>query len=461
MGLRTKLSISYVLVILICVVIIIVLSNAVLENQFRAYVTGQQKQQALNTVSLITQSYNEAEEWDVFAIEDIGINALDNGLIIKVADTQGAVIWDARAHNSGMCQQMLTQMSRNMQSRYGNWEGGYEENSYDVNSGGQKVGTVSVGYYGPFFYTESDLYFINTINSLILWAGVISAILALIIGFFISRQISGPISRVIGKAQRIAKGSYGEKVIEKSGTTEIKLLVDTINKLADTLKKQEEMSVQASNDIAHELRTPLTTIQGNLEAVMDGVMELDADRIKVLYDEVQRINRLVEDLAKLARFEREDAALIKTQFDISVSIADIVNNYRSDFEREGKSLTFAAGKQIITADEDKIKQVMINLLSNALKYTREGDSTEVLLKGNAKQVVITVRDTGMGIHKDDLPYIFDRFYRADKSRSRKTGGAGIGLAIVKSIVSAHGGTILVDSRPGLGTEFIVTLPKLS
>lgn len=457
--LRTKLSISYVLVILVCVSIIIILSNIVFERQFSAYVTSQQQQQTQNTLLLLTESYSAGEEWDASAIEDIGMNALDNGLIVKVTDTDGTVVWDAATHNSGMCQQMLTKMGSNMQSRYGNWAGGYEEEEYTVTYKNQTTGIVNIGYYGPFFYTDSDLSFIKTINSLILWAGVFSAVLAFAIGIIMSRQISNPISRVIAKAQRIAQGSYGEIILDKTKTREIRRLVDTINKLAETLQKQEERSTQASSDIAHELRTPLATIQGNLEAVMDGVMELNPERIKVLYEEILRISRLVDTLSELARYERKETALHKTRFAADTLIRETFAAVQGDFDKEGKTLLFEGSPQTLSADRDKIHQVLVNLLSNALKYTQPGDTVTVSLSGNADTVVIRVSDTGAGIADEDLPYIFERFYRADKSRSRKSGGAGIGLTIVKSITTAHGGSISVSSKLGTGTDFTITLPR--
>ncbi len=456
---RTKLSLSYVLVIVICVVIVIVLSNALLETQFRNYVMEQQQREAQSTVSLISERYNATGDWDVNYIENLGMNALESGMIIKVTDSSGSVIWDATTHNNGLCQQMLTSMSRNMQSRYGSWQGGYQETEYDVSANGSKVGTVSVGYYGPFYYTDQDLYFINTINNLIIWAGVVSIVLALVLGVVISRQVSRPISRVIDKAQMIAQGFYGNKIIERSRTDEIRRLVDTVNNLAETLQKQEIQSKQTSMDISHELRTPLTTIQGNLEAVMDGVMELNEERLKVLYDQIMRINRMVDDLAELARFESQNFILNKSTFDLSELIKNVILHFQNDFAKEEKSLSFEGSRLLVTADKDKLSQLLVNLLSNALKFTRQGDSVAVILKETKKNVEIIVKDTGLGISESDLPHIFDRFYRADKSRSRQTGGAGIGLTIVKSIISAHNGTITVNSQPDSGTEFIIRFPK--
>lgn len=458
-SLRTKLTLSYILIILICVVIISIASNILLEKLFRDYVINQQEQQAQDTVLLINQRYNTAEKWDVSYIEDIGMNALENGMILKIKDADNNVIWDATIHNNGLCQQMLTSMRDNMQNYFSEREGGYVEKSYTMTGDMEQIGTVTVGYYGPYYYTDSDLYFIKTINNLLVWTGIVSLILALILGVIISNQLSKPISRVIDRAGEISQGLYDNKIIEKSKTKEIRLLVDTMNNLADTLKRQQEFSRQASADIAHELRTPLTTVQGNLEAVIDGVMELDGNRLEVLHDEILRINRLVDDLGKLARYESESFVLNKTKFDISELIKRSINAFESDFIKENKEITFCGQSEEIVADKDKINQVIVNLISNALKFTKSGEKVEICVNGYRDTTEIIVKDNGVGIAEEELPNIFERFYRADKSRNRNTGGAGIGLTIVKSIILAHKGTIQIKSMLGVGSEFIIILPK--
>lgn len=458
-SLRTKLSISYVFVILICVAIISIAANFAFESQFRQYVIDQQEQQANETVSMIEQRYQAIQTWDVFYLENIGMNALENGMIIKVTDSENNLIWDATVHNNGLCQQMLTSVRENMQSHFSEWQGGYEEKQYPIYARSIQTGTVSVGYYGPFYYTDSDLYFINTINDLLIWAGAASLAAALILGVIMSSQLSKPISRVIESAQKISKGLYGEKVHEKSKTREIRQLVDTVNDLGETLKKQQAVSKQASLDIAHELRTPLTTIQGNLEAVMDGIMKLDKERVAVLYEEVLRLNRLVNDLGKLAQFESENLVLNKETFDVSALIQRIIHNVQNDFDLENKRIVFAGKEEEVYADKDKISQVMFNLISNALKFTQKGGCVEIEVHGFSNRTLIVVKDNGIGIAEDDLPHIFDRFYRADKSRNSRTGGAGVGLTIVQSIVTAHNGVIIPKSIMNNGTEFTINLPK--
>jgi signal transduction histidine kinase len=165
-------------------------------------------------------------------------------------------------------------------------------------------------------------------------------------------------------------------------------------------------------------------------------------------------------MEKLARYEGENLVLNKTDVNLSELIQHILRNFESDFAGKGVSLSFSGDVEIIKGDSDKLSQVIVNLVSNALKYTPAGGAVEIRVKGLDTATSMVVGDTGMGIPAEDLPHVFERFYRADKSRNRMTGGSGIGLAIVKAIVEAHKGSVTVCSEPGRGTEFTVILPKL-
>ncbi|MEX1377511.1 MAG: ATP-binding protein [Eubacteriales bacterium] len=456
-SLKTRLTFSYIAIILICVAIVSILTNVILERQFRDYVINQQEKSENEMAYLIENRYAAYSQWDEEYIEDIGINALEKGMIIKISDESGNTVWDAVEHNNGMCEQMISNMQKNMMSRYPGKTGGYEEKVYSLSDGKGEIGTLTIGYYGPYFYTDSDLKFINTLNKLLILTGVISISLALILGIIMSRQISKPVLRVVNKTEEISKGSYGERIDENSNTKEIIQLVDSVNSLADNLKRQENLSKQASWDIAHELRTPLTTVRGNLEAVMDGVMEMDDDRVKVMYDEILRINRLVDDLGKLSKYESESFSLNKVEFDLADLIARTIKSYENDFKKWGKEIVFIGESANVYADKDKINQVLVNLITNANKYTKENGRVEISLEKKDKSTIIKVKDNGIGISEKDLPMVFERFYRADKSRNRQSGGAGIGLTIAKTIVEAHGGGISIQSEEGKGTEVTIII----
>lgn len=457
-SLRTKLSLSYVFVILLLVASIGFFSNVLLESRFKDYVIKQQEQRNRDVTSLVENQYADGR-WNEKTIEDIGVNALEQGMIIKVRDLSGGTVWDATVHNNGFCMQMLSHMSRNMNSRYPNFNGGYAENRFSLVYGSKKVGTIEIGYYGPYYFTDNDLAFINTLNRIFVAVGLAALVVALTLGAYMAERLSSPISNVVKTAQQISRGYFGDRVLQKSRTKEIIQLTGTVNDLAETLEKQEALRKRMTADVAHELRTPLATLQSHLEAMMDGVWEPDTARLSSCHEEIVRISRMVGDLEKLTRLEGENLTINRADFDIGETLRHIALNYEPEFTNKGVRLTVTDKKGTMSADRDKISQVIVNLLSNALKYTPAGGTVETGFNSFPDRTEIYVRDTGEGISRGDLPFIFERFYRADRSRDRLTGGSGIGLAISQAIARAHRGGIEVSSEPGKGSEFVLVIPK--
>jgi len=457
--LRTKLSLSYVFVVLFLVALISLLTNVFLEKQFRDYIVKQQEVKNSDIVNLISQQYNDEEKtWRTSVVENVGINALEQGLIIKVTDKSGNTVWDATIHNNGLCTQMIGHMSQNMTSRYPDFQGGYQLSNYPLKHGSDSVGSVQIGYYGPFYFTDNDLAFINTLNKMLGTVTVFSLLLALIAGAFTAKRLSAPISEAVGAAREIGLGHYDRRITNISNTIEIDELSSTVNDLAKGLDKQEKLRRRLTADVAHELRTPLATLQSHMEAMIDGVWEPDASRLNSCHEEIMRINRMVGDLEKLARYESENLILHKETFNLSELVQHIIKNFETDFINKNIALDFQGEVSPVFADRDKISQVIVNLLSNALKYNPAGETVNIKVGRNENQVFLKVKDSGIGIAPEDLPHIFERFYRADKSRTQQTGGSGVGLAIVKAIVDAHQGKLNVTSIINEGTEFTISLP---
>ncbi|HYE11951.1 MAG TPA: ATP-binding protein [Patescibacteria group bacterium] len=459
-SLRNRLSISYIIIAMICVTLISIIANLSLESQFRQYVKSNQEKKNENIVSLISQQYHEGEEWNRKVIQDIGINALENGMIISVIDTEGMVLWDATEYNNGMCEQMMIHMNSNMASRYPNWKGEFTTAAYPIISGVKEVGNVEIGYYGPFYFTDADLAFINALNVVFIAVGGLSLVLSLVFGYIMARSISTPISRVIDTAEMISRGRYDGRSNEISNIKEIAQLTGSINNLADTLEKQEKLRKRLTADVAHELRTPLATLQSHIEAMIDGIWEADSKRLKSVHEEIMRLGRMVGDLEKLTRFENERMSLEKAEFDISELIRSIMVNFEKEYADKNIRVFLEDNNINVSADRDKISQVIINLMANALKFTAEGGHIHITICEDTDNAIISISDTGIGIAADDLPHIFERFYRADASRSRHTGGSGIGLTIAKAIIEAHKGTIIAESEIGKGTKFVMTIPKI-
>ncbi len=457
-SLKTRLSLSYVMVAAVIVFLISILTNIYVEKHFKEYVKQNQELKNREIVTTLAGQYRGEDNWNLEAIEAIGVSYLENGIIIRVVDINGKTIWDAKVHNNGMCQRIIEHMASNAGGRPGQSGSGYVEVPYSLNYKLDKVGVVNIGTYGPNYMNEHDQAFINALNAVLIGVGVFSLLLALILGAIMAKRLSSSISRVISTARSISKGYYSERISGKSSTTEINQLTTTVNNLAESLEKQEVLRKRLTGDVAHELRTPIATLQSHMEAMIDGIWAPNTERLKSCHEEIVRISKMVGDLEKLTKYESENLILDKELFDVSELTFRLVQNFEGEFLNKGLKIDFIGESSEIYADKDKISQVIVNLISNALKYTPEGGAVEVGIEPSGNVIKIIVKDNGPGIPEEDLPFIFERFYRADKSRNRLTGGSGIGLTISKAIVIAHGGTIEVQSGSGSGTVFTVSIP---
>lgn len=458
-SLQFKLTAAFLAFTLLLFSLIGIFVNFLLEKQFENYVIDKIAQRNISIVSNLETRYTDwGGKWDAAGLENIGVNALGDSLMLRVSDAGGTVLWDAMTHNSGMCATMLQDLAENMKGYNAGFAGGYVEKPFPLTVGQNVVGSVSIGYYGPYYYTDNDINFLSTLNQLLLLATLIAAAVSFVFGAIMAKRLSSPISRVIHTAGKIAQGKYDDRIHEHSNTTEIVELTQAINILAETLAKQEALRKRLTADVAHELRTPTANLQSHIEAMIDGVWEMDTARLASCHEETVRISKLVSDLENLARFEADNLILKKENFDLARLITKIETSFENDIKRKNITVAKEISARRLTADEDKIEQVLVNLISNALKYTPEGGTIQIRTGENSDAVVIAIKDSGIGISSEDLPYIFERFYRADKSRSRATGGSGIGLAIVKFLAEAHGGSVAVESKPGEGSEFTVTIP---
>ena len=241
LSIRTKLSLAFAAVGVILILLIGILGNALLEDHFKQYIKQKQDERNKEIATLISQEYIEKDKWNVSTIENIGINALEQGLIVKIVDSSNKVVWDATQHNNGMCQQMITHMKENMMSKYPNWQGEFTINKYPMTVAFTQVGIVEIGYYGPFFLKDADLHFITALNTALLWATLFALAFSIFIGALFSKRISMPITKTINTAKMIEKGNYSYRSDEKSSTKEIMELTATINNLAQTMENQETL----------------------------------------------------------------------------------------------------------------------------------------------------------------------------------------------------------------------------
>ena len=292
-----------------------------------------------------------------------------------------------------------------------------------------------------------------------------STVLALMMSYYISRRVGGFVQEMTHASRRIAAGQYGERiegVPPRDQQDELDELTDSFNQLAAALERTEAVRRELITNVTHELRTPLTAIQGYMEALMDGVLPPDATTYAKVHGEASRLRRLVGDLQELSRLEEGAYHLELTHMRCQDLVQQAVDHLAPQYAEKGidLSLEMAPTPLMVRVDKDRVLQILYNLLGNALQYTPAGGQVAVRVRsGTQQRVDIQVRDTGIGIAPEHLPHLFERFYRADPSRSRAGGGTGIGLTIAHHLAQAHGGTITAHSEgPGHGSTFTLQLP---
>lgn len=457
-SLRKQLSLSILLVLFLSIFLIGILSNWFINREFEKYITQLGIERRENVVEELSQQYDGFKRnWKLDYVHAIGMNALYDGYIIKLYDIGGNMVWDAENHDMTLCGQIMNEISVRMEERGS--KGGFVDNFYELSQNGKKMGSVSIKYYGPFFMNEADFDFINVMNKVLIVIGVLSGVCAVIVGCFLARRISRPVTKTAYIAKQISEGNYNIRFEPGTRIKELDDLAAAINQLSDALGKQESLRKRLTADVAHELRTPLTSLSSHLEAMMEGLWEPTPQRLYSCFEEVKRLGTLVADLEQLARMESENLILKKSRIDLSGLVKIVSETMNGEIKKKNQSFEMEGETVFVEADKDRISQVIANLLSNAVKYTPEGGSIKVLVSETPKYGIIKVIDNGIGIPERELPLIFERFYRSDKSRDRRTGGAGIGLAIVKSIVTAHGGTVTAESSKEEGSCFTVSIPK--
>jgi len=283
------------------------------------------------------------------------------------------------------------------------------------------------------------------------------------IGALVFRNLGTPLAKIMSAADAVAEGDLSTRV-DESGPGEFRRMARSFNRMTAELERADQQRRNLTADIAHELRTPLHILQGNLEGLQDSVYQPSPEHIQGMLDETQMLARLVDDLQTLSLAEAGQLPLRFEPLDISELLADVATSFGGQMETAGIDLrvkTVGTSQDLtIHADPERLDQVLSNLVGNALRHTSQEGTIMLTAEPTKEGVRILVRDTGEGIPPEDLPYIFDRFWRADKSRRRKSGaGSGLGLAIARQFVNAHGGQIAVESQPGVGTSFTIDLPK--
>jgi len=308
-------------------------------------------------------------------------------------------------------------------------------------------------------YVAPFLRLSTSINRSLLLGGSLAIVIALLLTFVLSRRMTSPIGALVKAARRLGRGDLSQRV-QLRGKGEVAALAQAFNTMATDLEHDEQLRRNLIADVAHELRTPLSNIQGYLEAIRDRVMKPNVATIRSLNEEVALLSRLVNELQELSLAEAGELKLVYQAEDITKLVKQAVTHLQPQLTAKeiSLSLDLPDNLPLVNIDWQRVNQVLHNLLENAVAYTHKGGTINVAAAKQGDWVKVSVSDTGEGIPAEDLPNIFERFYRVDKSRARVTGGSGLGLTIARRLVEAHGGTITVQSKLGKGSRFSFTIP---
>jgi len=327
-----------------------------------------------------------------------------------------------------------------------------------VQAEGQTVGLVAVA---PLLRRDApELTFLQSTTRAVLIVALGIGVVAVGVAGFIARQITAPLRRLVEAANRVALGDFTARV-PASGEDELGRVSAAFNRMAVALEHQQRLRRQLMNDIAHELRTPLSVIQAQVEALLDGIFPPDRENLEPIYEQTVLLSRLVNDLRELALAEAGELQMVRTPLDLASLVRRTVESARSKASQKGVELRVDVPSMPMTAEGDaqRLEQVLLNLLDNAIRHTPAGGDITVRAWEEDGRFVVQVRDTGPGIPPEALPHIFERFWRGDRARSRVTGGSGLGLAIARQWVELHGGRIWAENAPDGGAVFTFTLPR--
>ncbi len=442
---KRRLSILFFICSIASIILTAMFVNITVNNKFNEYMIETQEKRAERIVSYLEDIYKKEGKWTKNSGTELMHEAYMSNYCLTLEDINKDVIWLMDVNE--IIENLNTMNIEDM--------GVYISKTYEIKSNGAVVGYITIGQYSSVLLSEEDISFKSSINKSIVVSGIFTLMIVVMLSLYFSKQFSNPIKEVANMSVNLSKGKFDVKYSDKSNIEELDNLRKSINILALKLKQQDELRKKIISDISHEIRTPLNVLENNLEAMIDGIFPVTSDRLANLNDEVIRFGRLLDDLNILKEFESENIKLNLEALYLDELIEDICNDFK--IAAESKNIKIVFNKQLhadyrIVGDMDKLKQVFINLISNSVKFTESEGKVELRMFIEMNHVVVEVIDEGIGIPKEDLPFIYERLYRADKSRNI-TEGNGIGLTIVKSILQLHNATIDVESVYGKGTVF--------
>jgi len=435
-SLRTRLIIAFVGVALLAADLATVYSSLNLSSHVKAAAEGRLQRSAVHFGEVAGVAYAGSDGWSSTARQTLAHLAMIDDLAVRLVDSSGEEVFALAATGPVAAGASATA---------------------PVTARGERLGSVTVSLRSGQLLTEEEVTLGHRLNRMHLIAGAVSAVIALAVALYLAFSLSRPLREIRAGAQAMSLGQLDRRVRE-TGDEEVRSVAHALNALAATLQHEEEVRKANVADLAHELRTPLMGLLGRIEAAQDGVLDDQAANLAAMHDEALRLSRLLDDLSTLAEAERPGMLLELEPVDLAEVAAAQVQVAAPGFAEKGVDLASELRPAPVSGDRGRLEQVVANLLSNALRYTDTGGRVVVTLRVERAEAVLDVADTGIGIPPEDVPRVFTRFWRGERSRSRATGGAGIGLSIVRELVQAHGGRVEVVSVVGEGSTFTVRIP---
>ena len=453
---RLRLILSFALIVIISISAVVLVARQGAANEVRAFMFRGEMTDSTGLVESLETHYSTNGNWE--GVEKVMLPGSQGqgqgkgrtgemmGQQFILADSGGNVVLDTENPESTGRLSIIERQS-----------------AIPLQVNGKTVGYL-IAEGGVGFNREQGQQLINRLNNAALVAALVAGALSLIVALFLAYRIMRPINELTRAAEQLGKGDLTQRV-QVHGNDEFAMLGRTFNQMAESLKNAEESRRAMTADIAHELRNPLAVQRANLEALQDGIYPLTAENLGPVIEQNLLLNRLVDDLRTLAMADAGQLGLDLTQVDLLALTNRIVERYQPGALEQGVILTLDSGttdsenRYEIVADAMRVEQILGNLISNALRYSPEGGKIRIRLAETPESVRVTIHDGGPGIPEESLPYIFDRFYRADRSRSRTDGGSGLGLAIARKLAEAHGGTLTAANHPEGGAVFTLSLPK--
>lgn len=446
-SLKARFAVAFAIVAVATALIAAIVITVTWQRQFEAYVQGGVQERADAIAASIGDVYARAGGWQGLSSAQFTHFGLATDMEVLLFDTEGELI----AYTTGRMGRMMTEgvppRAREITARA------------DVVAGDEVVGEVQVVQITPgALLNERDIRFRRASLWGLALAAVIAAVLASLAGVAYSRDMVKPIEAVTRAAEGLRRGDRSART-GMTGGDPVSDLGATFDQMADAVEAERQFEQQLTADVAHELRTPLQAIQATVEAMQDGVLPTDEERLALIHDETVRLGRLAGSILELSRLETGTAQFMMAPVDPAAPVAVAVESSRALMESTGHTFEQSVEQgMVVLGDGDRLTQAVSNLLSNAARYTPEGGHVRLRLLRDAGEAVIEVADSGIGVAEEDRPHVFTRFWRADPARSRASGGLGIGLAVVREIVERHGGSVGVHPSDLGGAAFVVRLP---